>query len=261
GYSLKELQQMKPYDLKMLYSKEKFLELINPLLRGEISVQMVDTLHRRKNETFYDVHVNLQLMEVDGVEKFVAIVNDITEYKKTLEEKKYYYELSSHDHLTKIFNRQMFDELFAKEVERSRRYDFALSLILIDIDFFKKVNDTFGHQAGDKVLQVMSAHVKESLRDSDIFARWGGEEFVILMPYTDIAMAVEKAESLRMSIEKLIIEGVGTVTCSFGVAQLSNFENANQIFAHVDKALYKAKEKGRNRVESIGYDGNNQIIS
>jgi diguanylate cyclase (GGDEF)-like protein len=241
---------MKPYELEARRSESFFLELITPLLNGEKALQTFEALHRRKNGTLYNVHINLQLMEVEGVEKFVAIVNDITEQKKVFQEKEHYYDLSIHDHLTNIFNRQMFDELFKIEVEQSRRYNSDMSLILMDIDFFKTVNDTLGHQSGDNVIKIISANVKSLLRDSDIFARWGGEEFVILMPHADISMAVEKAEQLRKSIENLKIDTVGSVTCSFGVAQLKDSENANELFNHVDEALYKSKHNGRNRVET-----------
>lgn len=250
GFTLEEIKKMKPYELEAVPDEKNFLELVTPLLTGEKALQKFETLNRRKNGTLYNVHVNLQLMEVEGVEKFVAIVNDITEYKKVIEEKKHYYDLSTHDHLTKIFNRQMFDELFKIEVEQSRRYNSDMSLILIDIDFFKTINDNFGHQSGDNVLKIISANVKTLLRDSDIFARWGGEEFVILMPHADISMAAEKAEQLRKSIENLNIDTVGSVTCSFGVAQFKNFENANELFTHADEALYKSKHNGRNRVET-----------
>ncbi|MBU1927772.1 sensor domain-containing diguanylate cyclase [bacterium] len=251
GYTLEELQSMKVCELKTQFTKEQFLELIRPLLEGKKAVQIFNTMNKRKDGTLYDVQVNLQLIEVDGEEKFVAIVNDITEYKKTLEEKDYYYYLSTHDHLTQQFNRQMFDTLFEKEAEIAERYGSDLSLIIIDIDFFKKVNDTYGHQVGDEVLKKISAHIKNSLRESDVFARWGGEEFVVFMSHTNLQNAVEKAEVLRISIEKLKIDIAGSVTCSFGVAQVRNFEKLNEVFTQADEALYKAKENGRNRVETI----------
>lgn len=251
GYTLEELQSMNVYELKTQFTKEQFIELITPLLKGKKAVQIFNTMNKRKDGTLYDVQVNLQLIEVDGEEKFVAIVNDVTEHKKTLEEKEYYYYLSTHDHLTQQFNRQMFDTLFEQEAQRAERYGSDLSLIMIDIDFFKKVNDTYGHQVGDEVLKKVSAHIKSFLRDSDVFARWGGEEFVIFMAHTTREQAVEKAEVLRIAIEELKIEIAGSITCSFGVTQVKNFEKLNEAFSKADEALYKAKENGRNRVETI----------
>jgi diguanylate cyclase (GGDEF)-like protein/PAS domain S-box-containing protein len=251
GYTLEELQKMKHCDIKPEYDEASFSELIRPLLNGDKKNQILETVHRRKNGSLYDVKLSLQLIEVDGICRFVAVVNDVSKYNQTIKEKNYYYNLSSYDYLTQIFNRQMLEKLFKKEVERSHRYNSELSMILLDIDCFKEVNDTFGHQAGDEVLKCLSSHISNSLRDSDIFARWGGEEFVILMPNTNITLAVEKANLLRESIEKLDIENICSVTCSFGVVQMSDFENINQIFKQADEALYKAKTNGRNRVETI----------
>ncbi len=251
GYSMKEFLSMKPYELKPEYTKEAFEKLVAPLLNGEKQTEIFETSHRRKNGTYYDVHINLQLMDVDGVERFVAIVNDITAHNKIRQEKEHYYYLSNHDHLTKQYNRQMFDKLFYQELQRSRRYKHDLSFILLDIDHFKQVNDTYGHQAGDIVLITLAEHVQSFLRNSDVFARWGGEEFVIFMPHTDLETAMQKAENIRSSIEKLQINPVGSVTCSFGVTQLRDYDDAKKVFAQVDEALYKAKNNGRNRVEAI----------
>ena len=251
GYTLEELQKMKAYSLKPKFDEVRFLQFIQPLIDKKEKFLFFETVHKRKDGTFYDVQINLELMEIDGIEKFVAIINDITEHKKTAREKEHYFKLASYDHLTKIFNRQMFDQLFDKEIERSTRYGYLLSIVLLDIDHFKKVNDTFGHQAGDDVLVSLAQHIQKSLRTSDIFARWGGEEFVILFPHTDINIAVKKSEQLRVSIEKLQIDGVDSITCSFGVVQVNNLESENKIFKQVDDALYKAKENGRNRVETI----------
>jgi diguanylate cyclase (GGDEF)-like protein/PAS domain S-box-containing protein len=251
GYTLEELQSIKAYELITEFTKEEFMKLITPLKEGRKAVQIYDAVHKRKDATLYDVQVSLQLIKVDGEEKFVAIANDVTEYKKTLEEKEHYYYLSTHDHLTQQFNRQMFDTLFEQEAQRAQRYGSDLALIMVDIDFFKKVNDTYGHQVGDEVLKKVSAHIKSYLRDSDVFARWGGEEFVIFMAHTNLQSALEKAEVLRGAVEKLKIEDVGFITCSFGVTQVKNFEKLSEAFMQADEALYKAKENGRNRVETI----------
>lgn len=249
GYSLEELQNMKPFDMNHNYNKEEFLLLIEPLLKGEKRIQIFETKYHRKDGTSYDIQINLQLIEVDGSEKFVAIVNDITEYKNTIKEKDHYYHLSTYDYLTNQFNRQMFDTLFHKEVERSFRYNYNLSLAIMDIDLFKNVNDTYGHRVGDDVLVALSSHVKALLRDSDIFARWGGEEFVILLPHINLAQAAKKVEHIRATIEKLKIETAGSITCSFGLTQLLDYDNVEKVFTNADEALYKAKENGRNRVE------------
>ncbi len=153
------------------------------------------------------------------------------------------------DPLTGLSNRLKFDEALAKEIRRSRRFDTPLSLILYDIDNFKQINDSFGHQVGDDVLIKLSRHVAERMRATDLLARWGGEEFAILVPHPDGASAARFANILRAAIEVVDFDDVGTVTCSFGVAQLSAGESADGLVQRVDCALYRAKLSGRNRVE------------
>lgn len=250
GFALQELEEMKPYELQGEYNEETFFKLIKPLICAEVPIQEFETTHMRKDGSIYNVRVSLQIFEIDGQEKLVAIVNDITDHKKAIQEKDYYYYLSTHDYLTQQFNRQMFDKLFDNEVERCQRYGYSLSLIIIDLDNFKKVNDVYGHTVGDNVLKIVSADIKNLLRKSDIFARWGGEEFVICMPHAHLKQAVQKAEILRKAIEALVIDTVGSITCSFGVSELIDHDKIGEVFLQADEALYKAKENGRNRVES-----------
>jgi len=153
------------------------------------------------------------------------------------------------DPLTGLFNRLKFNEALASEMLRAERYNSPLSLILYDVDHFKAVNDTHGHQAGDKVLVNLSRLASASIRHSDLLARWGGEEFVILVPGCDAAMAREAAEKLRTAISDIEFEEVGTVSCSFGVAEYVEGESVETLIARVDEALYQAKVNGRNRVE------------
>ncbi len=248
GYTLEELCQMTPPAIQPEFAKDHFRELIAPLLEGKQEQIAVETVHERKDGSRYYVDVRLQLMLHEHEEKFVVVANDITERKRAEQEKEHFYRLSSHDHLTQIYNRQKFEELYDKECERTRRYDGDLALILFDIDHFKSINDTFGHQAGDVVLQVLTRHISDALRDSDTFARWGGEEFVILLPHTDLKTAVAKAEHLRRTLELLSIDGVGTVTCSFGVTAVNLFAPVAETIHEADRGLYRAKAEGRNRV-------------
>ncbi|MDD2356274.1 MAG: sensor domain-containing diguanylate cyclase [Thiovulaceae bacterium] len=251
GYTLEELQYMKPLDLKPYLSDEEFQDLLKPLLDGSKQTQIFETLHRRKDGTDYNVFIHLQLIDVEGVECFVAFINDTTEYKQVLKDKQHFNFLASHDHLTKIYNRQMFDTFFEKEIQRGERYDTNISLILFDIDDFKMINDSFGHKQGDEVLIKITTCVTQLLRESDIFARWGGEEFVILMLNTNIDQAVKKADEIRASIQMLEFEFGKNITCSFGVAQIKKLSHSDTIFIEADQALYKAKENGKNRVEKF----------
>jgi diguanylate cyclase (GGDEF)-like protein len=153
------------------------------------------------------------------------------------------------DPLTRLFNRAKFDEALVHELGRSQRYHTPLSLVVYDIDHFKKVNDRFGHPMGDSVLLRMAELVSGEIRNSDLLARWGGEEFVVLLPDTGGEMARLVAEKLRLVIAQATFDRVGTVTCSFGVAACSDTDTPDSLISRADDALYRAKLNGRNRVE------------
>ena len=152
------------------------------------------------------------------------------------------------DQLTGIYNRHKFEELFALESERSRRFLQPLSLILIDIDHFKSVNDTHGHDVGDKVLVQLAATVQENIRKIDVFARWGGEEFLVLCPSTDRENVREFAEKLRVAVENTLFPVVGKITISLGVSLFDPQDSFSELFKRADQGLYYAKEHGRNQV-------------
>jgi len=157
--------------------------------------------------------------------------------------------LARTDSLTGIMNRPAFEEVLSKEITRSRRYRMPISLILFDIDDFKALNDKYGHLFGDKILKRITSVVKESIRGTDIFARWGGEEFVVLLPNTTITETLSVAEKLRKKIQSV---GMGTkapVTASFGVTEVEDGDDAFRVILKADKALYIAKTNGKNRVE------------
>ena len=153
------------------------------------------------------------------------------------------------DPLTGLSNRLKFDQAIGTEISRSMRYETPLSLVLYDVDRFKAVNDTHGHQIGDKVLVQLSRFIPSLLRNTDLLARWGGEEFVILTPGSDGEMAYQAAEKLRTAVEQVRFDEIGTVTCSFGVAQYVYGDTAETLISRADEALYRAKLNGRNRVE------------
>ena len=156
------------------------------------------------------------------------------------------------DPLTTLYNRGYFNHCLKNEMERSKRYGSALSLIIFDIDRFKQVNDTFGHLSGDIVLKELSFLCLAIIRDSDILARWGGEEFIILVPENDKAAIMPFAEKLRTLIEKHPFSIKTQVTCSFGVVQYIEEESKDDFIKRADQAMYKAKEEGRNKVVFLG---------
>jgi diguanylate cyclase (GGDEF)-like protein len=150
---------------------------------------------------------------------------------------------------TIVSNRSYYFEKIANEIEQSKRYDTSFCIILLDIDHFKKFNDNYGHLKGDEVLVKLSETIKSHVRSSDTFARWGGEEFIILLEKTTIDKAELIAEHFRKSIENMKIKGIETVTSSFGVTQYIKGDDDNSILKRADDSLYMAKNNGRNRVE------------
>jgi len=168
------------------------------------------------------------------------------------------------DELTNLKNRRFVLARLSEELERARRYQRALSCLILDVDHFKRVNDAYGHDAGDAVLKAVSVAVQGRCRDADTVGRYGGEEFMAVLPETDGKRARHVAERIRQTIEELrVTTSTGeeiTVTASLGVADLSpNGEvdgvDAGALIKRADDALYRAKEAGRNRVEVATPDG------
>lgn len=157
-------------------------------------------------------------------------------------------ELAMRDHLTGVYNRRAFDERLAEEVSEAVRHGNALSLLVLDVDRFKRVNDTFGHQAGDRVLTEVARRVLAGTRTGETLARVGGEEFGLVLPHTSAEGAAVVAERVRRLIAGNPFPAVGTVTVSLGVADLAGAGDAESLFRNADQALYEAKQAGRNRV-------------
>lgn len=162
--------------------------------------------------------------------------------------------LARTDPLTGLYNRRHFFELAQRELERVRRSQGAMAVLLLDIDNFKQINDSFGHQAGDSALCAIADLLRDSLRAADVSARYGGEELVVLLPDTSMARATAAAERLRSALNQLAIEtrqGLLTLTASFGVAAIESDPlsiSLDTLLAHADEACYAAKRAGRNRV-------------
>ena len=156
--------------------------------------------------------------------------------------------IATHDDLTGLYNRSSFSRWLEQNRATNERYGTPFSLIMYDIDYFKAVNDRFGHQAGDRVLRELVLRVNQVLREPDIHARWGGEEFLVLAPHTDAQGAAELGERLREAVAQSPFDHVGAVTISLGVATYESGETVERFEGRVDRALYRAKEAGRNRV-------------
>ncbi|MGE5627403.1 MAG: GGDEF domain-containing protein [Solirubrobacterales bacterium] len=156
--------------------------------------------------------------------------------------------LSILDPLTCIYNRSKFNEELERWINHSRRYGTPFSVVIIDIDNFKIVNDTYGHLAGDKVIIDTVNIIKDAIRTTDVLARWGGEEFMLLLPETEKSQAVELSERLRILIENHDFEKIHHVTCSFGLVMFKEDYNADMLINIADDYLYKAKKSGKNKV-------------
>ncbi len=200
----------------------------------------------RKNGDVFPIELSVSMWKAGEEYYYSGIVRDITKRKNLESELK---TLAVTDTLTRVFNRMKYYEIMKREIERTKRYDHPLSIIMFDIDHFKKVNDTYGHTAGDYVLRTLTQIVKENLRETDYLVRWGGEEFIIIAPDTDLEKAKILAERNRKASEKYEYDHAGTVTASFGVTQFIKDDNEETVIKRADDALYEAKRKGRNRVE------------
>ena len=175
----------------------------------------------------------------------MAVFHEITEQKRLEAELE---RLATHDRLTGSYNRAKLYELLEIAREECERYATPFSVIMLDVDHFKAVNDRLGHQAGDEALRELTRRIDRELRGTDAFGRWGGEEFVVLASHTDIRDAAELAERLRARIAHPAFEGIGTITISLGVAAYQPGEAVVNLEKRVDDALYAAKEAGRNKV-------------
>jgi diguanylate cyclase (GGDEF)-like protein/PAS domain S-box-containing protein len=204
--------------------------------RGEIK-----NLTKDGGEYWLDLNIDPQIDQNGDITGYAAISHDISDKRRIQE-------LSVTDPLTQLANRLKLDEVISYETDRAHRYHYPLSVVLFDIDYFKEINDNFGHQVGDTVLASFGNIVQSVKREADIAGRWGGEEFLIICPNTDKHGAAKLAEKLRKVIAEYQFTTIGTKTCSFGVATLQTEQNAHELIRHADNALYQAKNEGRNRV-------------
>ena len=184
--------------------------------------------------------------EKNNLTSFLGYLWDMTEIKNSQEELKH---LARTDPLTKLYNRLYLDEMLTNQYFRFVRNDEVCSVIIIDIDHFKNINDTYGHFVGDDVLVEAAKLLKESIRINDIIGRWGGEEFLLILPHTDLKSAAQLAHKLRQNVKKhLFVQNI-EVTISLGVAQLQKGIDVETWLIHADTALYDAKDAGRDCVK------------
>jgi two-component system cell cycle response regulator len=234
----------------------QFVDSITVLLeaKGLWNVSEDLVMDRSAKKTFLNT-----LCVARNITELKRVENELREnHKKLMQANLKLKKISSHDSLTGIANRHGFDEYFSQEIKRAGRAKAALSLIMIDIDYFKNFNDTYGHQAGDKCLVEVAKVLNESLgRSEDLVARYGGEEFILILPGTDKNGALSFADNLRAKVEGLKIEHSDSLANKFVTISLGVFTcfpdqktTAETVIENADKALYKAKKQGRNQFAS-----------
>ncbi|WP_020677878.1 GGDEF domain-containing response regulator [Geopsychrobacter electrodiphilus] len=225
----------------------------HPLLSG--SAARIDALRQgnRQEEAIQEVAIGdatyeLRVSFVSEVNLIRIYVTEISQRKRDEREIHLY---ATTDALTGITNRREFNAILERKVAGVKRYGTPLALAMFDLDHFKLVNDNFGHDVGDDVLRTVSGLVQQNLRATDILARWGGEEFMVLMPHTAGPGAENTAEKLRLAIAEHHFDKVDRLTASFGVTNFEVSDDLASLLKRVDDALYQAKKQGRNRVEIL----------
>ncbi len=203
---------------------------------------------------FYDRGKVTVRSDSGKAEMVAGIVFDVTEQKRMeqllADQNQQLLELSTVDFLTKIFNRRALYEKLEYEIGRAERYLYPFSILMMDIDFFKKVNDTYGHLTGDKILVQFAETIGEIIRKTDIFGRYGGEEFMLILPEIDKQGGIIVAEKIRKRIQDLTFADNLKITVSLGVAEYKHGLSIDDLVNAADLLLYAAKKNGRNRVES-----------
>lgn len=248
GYSKEELIG-KPMAIIKNKTRDKDViqDLWSTILNGKTWIGEIKNKNKNGEEYWLEQHIIPKMNFHDNcIENFVSVGIDITT-KKEIEK------IASTDKLTGIYNRRMLDEILQIEIEVAQRHERDLSLIIIDIDYFKNINDNYGHLIGDETLKRMSTIISENIRASDIFGRYGGEEFLIICTQTNKDNAYILAEKIRSIIEKYNFNKIGTKTISLGISSFEKNDTIETLFKKADKALYSAKESGRNK--TIIYEG------
>jgi len=224
------------------------------LKKGELPITLFRRIPKDErvvsilNKYLEEKSFNISISKTNTDGDYVITLSDITELKAKQDVTK---EKAYIDGLTKVYNRNKFDEVFEKEMTVVKRYNHKLSIAIIDIDKFKDINDSYGHLIGDEVLIMIAQNINTHLRETDVFARWGGEEFVILFKETNINNAKIVSLKLKDDIEKLQHPTAGNITVSFGLTEYIKGDTQETLFKRCDDALYTAKHNGRNRVEVL----------
>ncbi|MFW2438835.1 MAG: EAL and GGDEF domain-containing protein [Arenicellales bacterium] len=247
GYSMQEMEQLTPVDLKPDYTQEDFSELMQPLHQGVKQQVVFQTRHQRKDGTLYPVEVRLQLSQHESPPVFVAIIQDISERIQSEEQLQY---LAHYDALTKLPNRVLFTDRLDQSLARARWHEYTVAVLFLDLDRFKIINDTLGHNVGDQALKALSERLNGCMREGDTVARLGGDEFAIILE--DIDSEDDVAPIARIILDVLsqpflVDKHEFILTTSIGISLFPvDGENTQTLLKHADIAMYRAKDEGRN---------------
>jgi diguanylate cyclase (GGDEF)-like protein/PAS domain S-box-containing protein len=244
GYSQDELVGRSHNIIQDPDSKsEDFKELWETISSKQVYKGTLKNISKDKKAYYVDTTI-VPFLNKDGtILEYMSISYDVTSHIQALH---YAYT----DNLTKVHNRNKFEEVFAYELKQTKRYGSTFTLAILDIDHFKNINDTYGHLVGDEILIMLAKSVNQNIRESDFFARWGGEEFVLLMNNSTLESTTVALENLKKVIESLNHNIAKTVTASFGFTQVTDKDTLESALNRADKALYEAKDDGRNCIKS-----------
>jgi diguanylate cyclase (GGDEF)-like protein/PAS domain S-box-containing protein len=258
GYSAEEVRRLGPLDVAVEEDRPLVAEMVRVRATGDFD--RVEYVFRglRKSGEVADIEIHGSGLDIGGKVLLISLVMDITERVRTEHEVQALQdrlrEESTHDALTGLYNRRYLEDTLGRELIRAEREGYPISVIMGDLDHFKDVNDRHGHLAGDEVLRIFGELMKQYSRGSDIYCRYGGEEFLLVLPKMSEEDAVRRAEQLRKAIAAVPISFGPvqiTVTASFGVATSPNDgRTSDELIAKADDALYEAKTAGRNRVNA-----------
>ncbi len=237
--------------LEAVFSNKNDYEVFIKTIHENLTLYVFETELRKADFRHFWAELHLTKVIKEDSFEYEGILLNI-QLKKEYESE--LINLATTDPLTSLYNRRHFDEMAKKEVERSNRHGNALSLVIFDLDHFKLINDQYGHIVGDEILSEVTTMASKCIRASDVLARWGGEEFSILLPETDLSGAYQVAEKIRTMLNEYIHPIVKTTTASFGVSQHHINESYYDWFERTDRALYYAKEHGRNQVSGYNPD-------
>jgi diguanylate cyclase (GGDEF)-like protein/PAS domain S-box-containing protein len=258
GYTLPEILQLGPVDIATENDRRVVGHQVRRRLEGEVD-RLEYVFHGlRKNGVVLDIECHSSVMDISGKPVLISLILDITERTRAEREvqalQDQLRQQAIHDPLTGLYNRQPLQEFFDRELSLAERNGRCVSAVIADLDHFKDVNDRYGHLAGDEVLRIFGDLMRHSYRASDVLCRYGGEEFLIVLPDLTLELACARTEQLRATIESTPI-ALGTslvhVTASFGIATFpQQGRTRDELIAAADRALYAAKKAGRNQVKA-----------